>query len=500
MGINRLSPVYGSIVFTANKQSSQEPLTINSTEGENRMKTLNRRDFLKMGALTIGGAALVACAPPAAPAPAGEDDAVEMPAEEAVAIAWWHSWGGTTGLNALTAVEEAFNESSETVKVERLHVPELDDKLLTAIAGGTPPDVGVCCASYAQLFVRDVLLPVDDLIAGSDTINKEDFVTGLFESMTWQGNTYGVPALECGPRYGLLYNKALVDEAGLDPEALPETWDEMFEWHMALTKSDDAGNVEVIGFDPRDATAGAGPRTNIPLFWALTYGLDIWDQDDMTFHFDDEKFVRALGTIQKFYDTVGAEKMQAFRDSFGGWTQSPSSSFPSGVQGTLVSGYYAPGELAHSAPDKEFGVGWAPTPDDRRGVKFQSVGGHPAYIPKDAPQPEGAFSFVEFLTSNEVADIMFSTTGWLSGRKAFYDPNRPGADAYEGLPWYLQSVQDADELWAGPIIPIDAFVNQERNRTFDAVVYGEKTPEEAAADMQAACTDELANQFPELVG
>jgi ABC-type glycerol-3-phosphate transport system substrate-binding protein len=457
---------------------------------------VSRRDFLRVGSAGIGAVFLAACAAPVTQAPQAEEGA--SPAEEALKIAWWHSWGGTTGLNALTAVADAFNESGGALQVERLHVPEMDDKLLTAMAGGTPPDVGVCCVAYAQLFVRDVVLALDDYISSSEVVKKEDFVTGLFESMTWQGSTYGVPALECGPRYGMMHNLALLEEAGLDAAQLPQTWDEMYEWHTALTKFDDSGNLLSVGFDPRDGTAGGGPRTNNSMFWAVTSGLEIWDQETSTFHFDDERFVQSLATIKQFYDFVGAEKMQAFRDSYGGWTQSPSASFPTGVEALLVIGYYSPGELAHSAPDKEFFVGWPPTTEDRRGTKFQNVGGHPAYIPKDSKNADAAFSFIEFLTSDEVAGIMFETTGWLPGRKVFYEGERLNADQYVGLSWYLESVSQADEFWAGPIIPIDGFVNQERDRTFDAVIYGEKNPEQAALDMQQACTDELRQQFPEL--
>ncbi len=463
---------------------------------------ISRRDFLRWSAIGLGGAFLAACAAPTPQAPAEEEKPAPEVAEiELPEVEWWHSWGGTTGMAALTAVEEAWNSREDKpFRIKRLHVPEMNDKLLTAIAGGTPPDVGVCCVAYAQLYARGAVIPLDDYIAASEVIKKEDFVSGLFESMTWQGSTYGVPALECGPRYGLMYNKALVAEAGLDEANLPQTWDEMFEWHKALTKFDEAGNLEIVGFDPRDATAGVGPRTNIPMFLGVTYGLEVWDQDTMSFYFDDERFIRALETIKKFYDYVGVEKMEAFRDSYGGWTQSPSASFPSGVEATIVTGYYAPGELAHSAPDKEFGVGWAPRPEERRNVKFQSVGGHPAYIPNGAKHPKEAFMFIEFLTTDKVAEIMFETTGWLPGRKAFYDPKRPEAQKYAGLSWYLQSVSEADELWAGPVIPIDAFVNQERGRAFDAVIYGDKTPEQAALDLQQACTEELRKQFPDLVG
>lgn len=468
----------------------------------NEMHPMSRRQFLRLSGAGFAGAILASCAAPApsgAPGAAGDTGGGQEPQQEVIELTWWHAWGGT-GMDALDQVAEAFNAQSTDVKVVRTQVSEMHDKLLTAIAGGTPPSLGVCCVSYAELFVRGVFTPLNDLIEASTVINKEDFVPGLFESMTWQGTTYGVPAFENGPRYGLIYNNEILAEAGLDGSAPPQTWAEMYDWHTKLTKFDDAGNVEIVGFDPRDATAGNGPRTNIPFFWGVTYGFEIWDQETMTFHFDDERFVQALQTIKEFYDFVGVEQMQAFRDSFGGWTSSPTASFPSGVQASIVTGYYAPGELATTSPDMDYSVTWAPTPEERRGVKFQSVGGHPIYIPTGTEHVDAAFKFIEFVTTDQVAEIMFNTTGWLPGRKAFYDPERPGADKFAGLPWYLRSVQEADELWAGPIIPIDNFTNQERNRTFDAVVFGDKTPEQAAMDMQAAVTEELKKQFPELVG
>jgi len=236
------------------------------------------------------------------------------------------------------------------------------------------------------------------------------------------------------------------------------------------------------------------------MFWAITMGLEIWDGEAMEFNFDDEKMVEALEIFKSFYDYVGVEKMAAFRDSFGGWTQSPSSSFPSGVQGGLVIGYYSPGELAHSAPDLDIAAAWPCVPESRRGTKLQMVGGHPAYIPSGATNPDAAFDFIEYLTSDAVAEIMFNTTGWLPGRTEFYDPNREEFGEYQGLQWYIESVNAATEFWSGPIIPIQGFVNQQRNLLYDAVIYEEKTSEQAAQDMQKTCTEELANQFPDLVG
>ena len=147
----------------------------------NHDTTLSRRRFLQWGAVGIGGAAIAACAAPAAPAAAPEE--AEMAAEETVTISWWHQWGGTTGMAAMEGVAAAFNEEDRNVKVERLHVTEMNDKLLAAIAGGTPPDVGVCCVQYAELCSRGAVMPIDDRIDNSDVVGRDVFVPGLLEAM-----------------------------------------------------------------------------------------------------------------------------------------------------------------------------------------------------------------------------------------------------------------------------------------------------------------------------
>jgi len=419
---------------------------------------------------------------------------------EPATVVWWHGWASPGAIEAFTKIVDAYHALDKGITIDRVQVPEMQDKLLTAVAGGNPPDLGVCCVSYAQFYARGVITPLDDFIEASTKINREDFVEGLFESMMWRGKTYGVPACECGPRYGNMINVAHVQEAGLDLDNPPQTWEEMWDWHKKITKYDDAGNLERLFCDPIDGTAGNGPRTNIPMYWALATGFELWDPETLTFNFDNEQFVEALTIIKRFYDDIGVEKVDGLRDASGGWVGNPNAAFPQELQSSVIVGYYGPGQMKYHSPDVEFIVAWVPTVESRRGVKLQNVGGHPIYIPIASKVKAQAFDFIEFITDDVAVDILYNTNGWLGGKAKYYDPNRPDIDKIPGLKWYLQSALDADELWAGPVIPIDGFVNAERNRTFSAVRYGEMTPEEAAANMQKRCTEELQKEFPELVG
>jgi ABC-type glycerol-3-phosphate transport system substrate-binding protein len=265
---------------------------------------------------------------------------------------------------------------------------------------------------------------------------------------------------------------------------------------VATTKFDEAGNIEILGFDPMDAMGGSGPGPPDPFFWPPSFGFDWWNGDAKTFHFDDERFVAVLDTIKRFYDYAGVEKMAGYRSSYGTWTQSPTSSFPAQVQAMIVNGPWQPGELSRSSPDGEFIYTWGPTPEDRRGTKFQSTGGHYGSIPNNAAHQEEAFKFLEFATLNEVQDIVFDQTGWLGPRISWNQAL--DVSTYPGLDFYIDSISTADEMRPSAGCPVSGFVGNQWTTAVDAVNFGDKTAEQAALDMQAACEAELKDQFPEL--
>lgn len=468
-------------------------------------KQLSRREFLRVAAGTAGATLLAACAPQTVVQQAEEPQAAEQepaaaeaqPApEEKVTIQWWHGWGGLTGVNAMQAVADAFNAQSDEIFVERLQVDEVHEKYLTAIAGGAPPDCEIGNLNYSEFWAREVLHVLDDRIASSTIIDLQDILPAALEGAKWQGKTYGVPCIESSVRFAFSYNETLIRDAGLDPDSPPQTWDETYEWHVATTKFDSAGNIEILGFDPMDAMGGSGPGPPDPFFWPPSYGLTWWDKNDNTFHFDDDRFVAILETINRFYEHAGVEKMAGYRSSYGTWTQSPTASFPAQVQAMVVNGPWQPGELARSSPEGVFRYTWGPTPEERRGTKFQATGGHYGSIPNGAAHPDEAFKFLEFCTLNEVQDIVFEQTGWLGPRISWNE--QLDASVYSGLDFYVDSITQADEMWPSAGCPVSNFVGQQWTNAVDAVNFGDKTPAEAAQDIQKLCTDELHNQYPDL--
>ena len=73
------------------------------------MNKLNRREFLRISALTAAGAALAGCGPKTTPAPATEEPeapepVVAPPEEEGTLVRFWAGWGGGTFVAAFQAI------------------------------------------------------------------------------------------------------------------------------------------------------------------------------------------------------------------------------------------------------------------------------------------------------------------------------------------------------------------------------------------------------------
>ena len=95
-----------------------------------------------------------------------------------------------------------------------------DDKILTNVAGGTPPDVVLQGGRDFGLFVsKGVLQDLSALIA-RDHYDTSDFFAVCMQLTTWKGKVYGLP--DDLNLLGLYYNKDLFDKAGVPYP--PMTW------------------------------------------------------------------------------------------------------------------------------------------------------------------------------------------------------------------------------------------------------------------------------------
>jgi multiple sugar transport system substrate-binding protein len=359
------------------------------------------------------------------------------------------------------------------------------DALLTAVAAGTPPDGG-SNFDYPNLWSRQAVHPVNEWVDASDVIDGDDVLEGLWDSSFYGPDMIGVPGIEGFLWYGLNYNANAVEEAGLDPDIPPLTWDECLAWHETLTKFDDGGNLLQMGLDPYDAMAGE------PDLAATSWGFNWWDEQNQTFNLNDPRMAEALETCGDFIRHVGPDRFLGMRqvEGQGGW----GASFNAGVQTMIIEGYWHPGETEIQKPEvAEYNrATWAPVPTSREGAKIMATGAHFVQLFKDAENVETMFKVSEFLFTNTAADIIFEHVGWIFGRKSWLETVDP--DTYPGLRFYIEAGQEVTDWLIGRRCPIHWFVADQYVELREAVYRDQMTGTEAAEELQKRAVDEWEAQ------
>jgi len=329
-------------------------------------------------------------------------------------------------------------------------------------------------------------MDVTDMVNGSSLINGDDVLEGLWQSAFWEGKMMGVPGIEGYLWWGLNVNIDAAEKAGLDASTLPKTWDNVLEWHKALTEKDDAGNLLQFGLDPYDAMA------NEPDFIAGSYGFTWWNEETGEFDLDNERMAEGLNTLGEFLRICGPDQFQGMRQVEGNGTWG--AAYNAGIQTMIMEGYWHPGETQIQKPEvaQYNRASWAPVPADRAEHNIMGTGAHFVVIFKDGKNHEGAFKVGEFFNTNTAQDIIFQEVGWIHGRKSWLETVDP--NTYPGLDFYIQAANEVTDWTVGRRCPIYGFVTTQYTELREQVYRDLMSPSEAAAELQKRAVDEWQAQ------
>lgn len=159
------------------------------------------------------------------------------------------------------------------------------DKISADAAAGTLPDVvNVSPDLLAPLAKAGLATDLDKTAAQY----KKEYLPGAWDGQRIPGlpGTYAFPwYLNTGPMF---YNKALFEEAGLDPDEPPTTYDELFADALRMAKQSN-GRVATLGNVPTIEDFGR-------------YGASLMNEDGTAFTFNDAKGVELLTKYKQLYD------------------------------------------------------------------------------------------------------------------------------------------------------------------------------------------------------
>jgi len=176
----------------------------------------------------------------------------EMAAPEQQSVSfWYHLDDPEAKVDSLVTKFEAENPGV-TISMERVPWDAYNQRLLTAVAGGNPPDVSQVKLWWVpQLVELDALEPLDSYINSWD--GKDDVYDRVWELVKYtDGNTYAMP-LQMVILY-MYYRVDMFDELGL---SIPKTRAEFLDVAKALTRDTNGdGEIDVYGFGIRGARGG----------------------------------------------------------------------------------------------------------------------------------------------------------------------------------------------------------------------------------------------------
>lgn len=246
-----------------------------------------------------------------------EDDS----ADDRVTITFWHSFVSST-IPALNELLEKFEHEYPRIKVKAQYIPTGDallQKLITAVQSRTAPDVSWVHAEYFEALAgADAIYPMEYFLSGPNGLSQEemkDFYPALMRLASWKGTLYSMP-MEA-TNLGLLYNKDMFREAGLDPDRPPRTWEELVGYARRLTiDRNKDGRFEQVGFlvPIFPATGPLGPWMVwqwLPFLWqAGGYVINV-EQSEVLFN--SAAGVQALSFWKKMYEEF---KLNEFTNEF----------------------------------------------------------------------------------------------------------------------------------------------------------------------------------------
>ncbi|TCN01437.1 carbohydrate ABC transporter substrate-binding protein (CUT1 family) [Paenibacillus sp. BK033] len=289
-----------------------------------------------------------------------------------------------------------FTEKYPNIKIEytQLTIDQFKNTILTAVKSEEAPDLfPIPTGMKLATLVKDGWFqPLDPYI---DDSFKSLFIDGTFQEGTTKvdGKIYAIPESLSLPGTLLFYNKKLFQEAGLDPEKPPATYDEFRE---AAKKITEAGHGKYYGIieggkqtnrwtdAARDwsALAGSGLNSQSPI--SLVTKKTTYDSEAVLGLFDLFQSIAKDGSYHPKTMSLSAPEARAL--------------FAQGQAGFIIQGAWNVGVWKRDNPELDFGVAPPPVPDSRQkgALPLTSSGGWLGLSAKSEHPKEAALYLKEY--------------------------------------------------------------------------------------------------------
>jgi ABC-type glycerol-3-phosphate transport system substrate-binding protein len=354
-------------------------------------------------------------------------------------------------------------------------------KIVSGLASGQSPDLldlGTLDA-YAARGMLKKLSPYSDQ---TPTLQR-NYLQPVWSNGTWNGDLYGIPALDHGPEVGLVWNESLAGDH-LSASTPPASWDDLLTVGASLTTRDDSGGLKVLGFDPLDGVGGLLDTARD------VTGLDWFDPSARKINLANGTYAAFLQSIATLYTTVGISQLAQFRQDVPPLTGDAGSGMCSGRQVAILTGYWSAAELKRLRRDSSWTFGATWLPPRPAGAKVQRIAGRTITIPTAAPHPNDAWAAIQVLVGDDTNADFLARTGRFAATKSFV--GSAAVRQYPELRFFIESIDQATMLSARENNPVAGFAQSKWEQAIQAVLGGGTTAPDALAAAQKSTEIELA--------
>ena len=361
---------------------------------------------------------------------------------------------------SMVELGKRFEEANPGVRVEILWGYDMN-KIIASVIGGQSADIVQVQGDWVNsLALQGLLSPVDEM-AERAGLSFDAYFPPLLTQLELGGRLYGLP-YTVNPHFVIFWNKALLNEIGVDAERGPEWFEDIRALHDRITSFGPDGRLQRVGMHPWDA----GHFANAQFYWSGFFGSRFYDPATGIFHLNDAGGVEALEWLLGFLDQY------TYAES---WQQPFIPRSTAIAHGQLGMSLAVPEWFAGAIrdfPDVEFGVRVVP---DRRdgGPRGDFLAGAVLGIPSTAQEFNPlAWEFLRFATASDEGSRLLSGNG-------LFPPYRESSVLIE---WSLDPVMApfvelAQRATRGrPPVEDTNFVTQALNQAVRSVLDKQQTP------------------------
>ncbi|HJB09630.1 MAG TPA: sugar ABC transporter substrate-binding protein [Candidatus Brachybacterium merdavium] len=350
-----------------------------------------RRQVLAAGAAGSAALALSACG--------GDDGGGEVDGEGKTITMWLMEGTNANTSEYVTALSEAFTEQTgATLDVQVQPWDGAHDKFVTAMAGGTGPDVAEVGTTWVPEFADAG--GIDDL---TDDIEADGLAEGLIEGLaeagTLEGRMYGMPWY-AGVR-SILANGEMLDEAGVNEQ--PESWDDLLSMITTLEEH----NSDWIPFPIQGGSIFAA----MPFVWGAGGEIATEDGGSWTAAINQPEAVEGL----EWYTDLALEH-DSSTSAANTWLETDTlAEFLQETVPMFITGSWVPATIRADNPELADKLVAFTLPAKDSAVAPSFLGGSLMCRFTETQEPELAFELIKLVTTGEFATRWAEETNYFPG-------------------------------------------------------------------------------------